>query len=131
MWTDLSHNGSNHLQSFIISNPFSILVNIKQLKEFNKKQKKRTIWKQRRCPCQYYAWCWRCEDRTYGHWWGQAHNWKTCVTKTYFRRAGERTPRRTSSVREQIFWNSRGSGGHILSYIVGNFIYIHVCKSFF
>lgn len=41
MWTDLSHNGSNHLQSFIISNPFSILVNIKQLKEFNKKQKKK------------------------------------------------------------------------------------------
>lgn len=27
----------------------------------------------------------------------------TCVTKTYFRRAGEITPRRTSSVREQIF----------------------------
>lgn len=28
---------------------------------------------------------------------------KKLVTKTYFRRAGEITPRRTSSVREQIF----------------------------
>lgn len=39
LWTDLSLDGSNHLQSFIISNPLSILVNIKQLKEL-KKQKK-------------------------------------------------------------------------------------------
>lgn len=39
LWTDLSLDGSNYLQSFIISNPLSILVNIKQLKEL-KKQKK-------------------------------------------------------------------------------------------
>lgn len=39
LWTDLSLDCSTHLQSFIISNPFSILVNIKQLKEL-KKQKK-------------------------------------------------------------------------------------------
>lgn len=37
--------------------------------------------------------------------------------------------RRTSSVKVHIFLNSRGIRGHILSYIVGNFIYtcIYTC----
>lgn len=39
LWTDLSLDGSNHLQSFIISNPLSILVNMKQLKELMKQKK--------------------------------------------------------------------------------------------
>lgn len=40
MWTDLSLNGSNHLQSFIISNPFSILVNINNSRNSTRNRKK-------------------------------------------------------------------------------------------
>jgi hypothetical protein len=53
---------------------------------------------------------------------------KTYITKTCFRRAGERTPRGTSSVREQIFCNSRGIGGVILPSIISLYcwkFYIH------